>query len=488
MTLLTKSRYVHGLVCPRFLWIEVHEKDKLPEVDMATQHRFDQGHLVGEMAKECFPKGIDLAGLEFKENIEKTKKAVRERKVIFEAGIMFKNIFSRADILVPVGKDEWDVIEVKSSTQVKDEHLHDLSFQRFTYEQAGLNIRNCVVMHINNQFIKQGKIKPQEFFTQEDITKDVDEASKGIQERIESMLKLIASPTFSEKIAGGCTQPGECVLEECWKHLPEHHIFTLCGLKKKQLELFEQGIVALKDIPDSVKLNDKQQIQRDCAKSGKPHIHKEEIATFLRTLKYPLCYLDFETFSTAIPLFDGVKPYQQIPFQFSLHVDNGKKVEHFGFLADGTNDPRKEFIETLQKVLPKSGNVVVYNGPFEKGVLTKLAELYPEYKEWVTQVVNRFADLLIPFRNFHYYHPDQKGSASIKAVLPVLTGNDYKDLEIGKGDDASVSFLAITFGKVSSEEKQKVRRDLEVYCGQDTEGMRWIVKELEEMVEVSKRK
>ncbi len=473
---------MNGLACPRFLWMQFHEPDKLPEVDKVTQHRFDQGHLVGEIAKECFPKGVDLAGLEFKENIDKTRKAVKERKIIFEAGVMFRNLYSRTDILVPVGKEEWDIVEVKSSTQVKDEHLHDLSFQRFTCEQAGLTIRNCVLMHIHNQFIKHGEIDPHKFFIQENITTEVEVVARGIPERIEAMLKLIASPTFSEKIAGGCTQPGVCVLEDCWKHLPEQHIFTLCGLKKKQLELFEQGILALKDIPDSVKLNDKQQIQRNCAKSGKPHIHKEEIAVFLRTLKYPLCYLDFETFSTAIPLFDGVKPYQQIPFQFSLHVDNGKKVEHFGFLADGTEDPRKDFITALQKVLPKAGKVVVYNAPFEKGVLTKLAERYPEYKEWVAQVVDRFADLLIPFREFHYYHPDQKGSASIKAVLPVLTGNGYKDLEIGKGDDASVSFLAITFGEVSLEEKQKVRRDLEVYCGQDTEGMRWMVKELEGMV------
>ena len=474
---------MNALACPRFLWMQFHEPEKLPEVDKVTQHRFDQGHLVGELAKECFPKGIDLTGLEFKDNIEKTKKAVKERKIIFEAGIMFKNLFSRADILVPVGEDEWDVIEVKGSTQVKDEHLHDLSFQRFTCEQAGLNVRNCVLMHINNQFVKNGEINPDEFFIQEDITKEVHEVSKGIAERIESMLRLIASPTFSDKIAGGCTQPGVCVLEECWKHLPEQHIFTLCGLKKKQLELFEQGILALKDIPYSVKLNDKQQIQRDCAKSGKPHIHKEGIKEFLSTLQYPLCYLDFETFSTAVPFYDGVKPYQQIPFQFSLQVDTGEKMEHFGFLADGTEDPRNDFMTTLQKVLPNAGNVVVYNGPFEKGVLTKLAELYPQYKEWVIHVVDRFADLLIPFRNFHYYHPDQKGSASIKAVIPVLTGNDYKDLEIGKGDDASVSFLAITFGEVSSEQKAKVRRDLEIYCGQDTEGMRWIVKELEGMVE-----
>src|SRR3989338_2976304 len=377
MTLLTKSKYMNALACPRFLWMQFHEPEKLPEVDKVTQHRFDQGHLVGEMATKCFPKGIDLTGLEFKDNIEKTKKAVKERKIIFEAGIMFKNLFSRADILVPVGEDEWDIVEVKSSTQVKDEHLHDLSFQRFTCEQAGLNVRNCVLMHINNQFVKNGEINPDEFFIQEDITKEVHEVSKGIAERIESMLRLIASPTFSDKIAGGCTQPGVCVLEECWKHLPEHHIFTLCGLKKKQLELFEQGIVALKDIPDSVKLNDKQQIQRDCAKSGKPHIHKEGIKGFLGTLQHPLCYLDFETFSTAVPFYDGVKPYQQIPFQFSLHVDTGEKMEHFGFLADGTEDPRKDFIAALQKVLPNVGNVVVYNGPFEKGVLIKLSELYP---------------------------------------------------------------------------------------------------------------
>ncbi len=482
MNLLTKSKYIHGLACPRFLWMEVHEKDKLPEVDKVTQHRFDQGHLVGEMAKECFPKGIDLAGLEFKENIDQTRKAVKERKIIFEAGVQFKNLFSRADILVPVGQDEWDIVEVKSSAQVKPEHSHDLSFQRFTCEQAGLNIRHCVLMHINNQFVKKGKINPQEFFIQENITTEVDEAAKGIQERIESMLRLIASPTFSEKIAGGCTQPGVCILEDCWKHLPEHHIFDLYDGRKRITELFEQGILALKDIPDSVKLNEKQKIQRDCVRNGKPHIHRDGIKAFLSTLQYPLSYLDFESFSTAIPLFDNLKPYQQVPFQFSLHVDYGQTVEHFGFLADGVEDPRKDFIQALQKFLPASGKVVVYNATFEKTVLNKLAEVYPEYKEWVNQVVSRFVDLLIPFREFHYYHPDQKGSASIKDVMPVITGNGYKGLEINKGDSAGVSYLGVTFQKVPASEKEKVRKDLEVYCGQDSEGMMWIVRELEGMV------
>ena len=482
MPLLTKSKYMNGLSCPRFLWMEVHEKDKLPKVDMATQHRFDQGHLVGELAKKYFSNGVDLTGLEFKDNIDRTKKAIKERKIIFEAGVMVKQLFSRADILYPVGKDEWDVIEVKSSTQVKDEHLHDLSFQRFTYEQAGLNIRNCILMHINNEFVKDGEIDPQKFFIQEDITKEVNVISKGIEERIEAMLKLMTSPTFSEEIAGGCTQPGECVLDECWKHLPEHHIFTLCGLKKTALELFEKEILDLKDVPASVKLNNKQRIQCDCVKSGKPHIHKEGIKEFLKILQHPLSYLDFETFSTAIPLFDGVKPYQQIPFQFSLHVDNGKKVEHYGFLADGKDDPRKEFIAKLQEVLPQKGNIVVYNAGFEKGVLTKLAESYPKYNNWVKETVEHFVDLLVPFRNFHYYHPSQKGSASIKKVMPALVGKSYSGLEIGKGDDASVWYLDLAFGNVSSAKKKKIRKDLEVYCGQDTEGMIWIVKELGKIV------
>ena len=194
-------------------------------------------------------------------------------------------------------------------------------------------------------------------------------------------------------------------------------------------------------------------------------------------------YLDFETFSGAIPLFDGTRPYQQIPFQFSLHVvdkDNAT-ARHYSFLADGTGDPRSEFISSLKRVLGASGSIVVYNQIFEKGVLRSLATMFPEYKDWVEKMNDRIIDLLAPFRSFHYYDARQKGSASIKRVLPVLTGTSYDHLDISDGMNASLAFLDIISNSDSEEGRIKIREDLEKYCALDTEGMIWIVDKLKEL-------
>ncbi len=194
--------------------------------------------------------------------------------------------------------------------------------------------------------------------------------------------------------------------------------------------------------------------------------------------------MDFETFSTAIPLFDGTRPYQQIPFQYSLHVveKENAAAKHYSFLAGGTNDPRHEFIDSLKKVMGDSGSIVVYNQGFEKGVLNNLATFLPKYNEWIESLNDRITDLLAPFRSFHYFHPKQKGSASIKNVLPVLTGKGYEGLNISNGMDASLAFLDVISNTVSKDERMKVMDDLEKYCALDTEGMIWIVDKLEELI------
>jgi hypothetical protein len=272
-------------------------------------------------------------------------------------------------------------------------------------------------------------------------------------------------------------------------------VFKLYRGGKKSFNLYEQGITCIKDIPDEFKLTSNQQIQQECEKTGKVHIHKEGIKHFLNELRYPLYFLDFETYNTAIPLYDGLKPYAQVPFQFSLHVQESENTEpkHHSFLAEGNADPRPKFMSELKKLLGKEGSIIVYNQAFEKMILKQTSEFIPTYKEWVETINARIVDLLIPFRNFHYYNPVQQGSASIKKVLPALTGKTYEGMEIAQGTDASRRYLYITHGrfngkKESPEEVKKVREALEKYCELDTwaevimlEKLRGIVeKELEE--------
>ena len=482
--LLSKSKYLTGLQCPKLLWLEINDPERLPQVDLATQFIFDQGHLVGELAKKLFPEGIDVPTDDFMGNIATTKELLNERKPLFEAGILAGRIYSRVDILRPANGDQWDIIEVKSATSVKEVNIHDVAFQRHCCESQGLPINHCYLAYINNQYTRDGEIDPQELFKIDDITDLVEEASQGIYDRIDTMLENIAREECPESDIGThCRDPYQCALAECWDFLPEHNIFNLYYGGKKCFELYDSGIFTVKEIPDSYKLNGKQCIQRDCEISGRPHVDREAITDFLSTLYYPLYYLDFETIGPAVPLFDGTRPYQAIPFQFSLHVvsDGKASPDHFSFLAGSPDDPRPAFLSELKKVLGDSGSIIVYNQGFEEGILKKLAVIFPEYDDWITSVRGRLVDLLQPFRGFHYYHPRQKGSASIKRVLPALTGKGYDGMEISEGGEASIKFYTVTYGEATEEERNKVRADLEKYCALDTEGMVWIVDKLSEL-------
>src|SRR3989344_5343170 len=460
--------------------MSIHEPEKFPEVDEITQHRFDEGHLVGELAKKVFPSGIDIKTENFNENLKKSKELLTERKPLFEAAFKNETIYARADILFPINQKEWDVIEVKSSTQPKELHIHDLAFQRHCYEQAGLKINKCRLMHINGDYVRQGEINPKELFAQQDVDELVNEASKEIKDNIKAMLNIMSAKKMpGGKICVECKGPNTCPLpEECWDFLPENNVFNLYRGGKKGLELFQSGVYSIKDIPASFNLSANQVIQKRCGQAGKPYIDKNGIKGFMDSLEFPLHFLDFETYSTAIPLYEGLSPYQQIPFQFSLHISDSidSEPKHHSFLAEGDKDPRLDFLSALKKDIGKKGSVIVYNQPFEKRIMNELGRAFPKNEGWINSLTYQFVDLLAPFQKFYYYDSKQQGSASLKKVLPALTGRSYADLEIADGDSASLQYLYITHGatdgtKPTEKEILEIRRNLEKYCSLDTEGM-----------------
>jgi len=472
--MLTKSNYLTGLQCPKLLWVNKNQKERIPEPDFVAKHNFEAGNIIGVLATKVFEEGNDLSGFGFGQNLEGTKEALMLRKPIFEAGILKDDLFSRGDILFPVGENEWDIIEVKSATQVKDINIHDVSFQKHVYEKAGLKIRKCFLMHVNNQYVRDGEIEPKEFFVQEDITEKILEFSEGIEERIENMLKIIKSGEEPKcSIGVHCSNPYDCsLMKECWKDVPEGSVFEFYRMfKSKCFELHDGGVVCLNEVPKDIRLNDKQKIQRRLAFDGGKHIDELGIKNFLNKLKYPIYYLDFETINPAIPKFDGMKPYQRIPFQFSLHVQEkeGGELKHVSFLAEGMSDPRPKFMQTLRDNLGDAGSILVYNQAFEKGVMNESSDALPEFKEWYLEnILPRIKDLWDVFKDFSYYDPKQKGSTSIKYVLPVLSELSYGDLDIGNGMLASLEYERVTYGNVNEKEKEKVRKALEKYCELDT--------------------
>ena len=455
-------------------------------MDATTQRVFDQGHLVGELAHQLYTDGMNLHTENIRENLKETRDCLPLRKPLFEAGFSGNRLYCRVDILNSVGDDEWDIIEVKSTNEVKYEHLHDVAFQRHCCQIAGLRIQRCHIMHLNRDYGKRGEIDPNQLFVTEDVTDRLDEFTYGLEERVADMLAIISSDNCPEvSIGQHCNTPYACLLqEECWAHLPEHHVMTLYYGKKLGEELLGQGILDIGNIPEEVVLNGKQQIQKKCVVWGEPHINEKEIQRFLSGLEYPLHFMDFETFATAIPIYDGTRPHQNIPFQFSMHLQRkpNAKPAHYSYLAEGKDDPRPGFLAELKRHISRKGSILVYYEAFEKSRLKELAEAFPEYKEWVDGILERITDLIVPFKDFSYYHPKQLGSASLKSVLPALTDLSYNDLEIAEGNTASLKFIESAFGNISNEERQRIRADLLTYCGQDTEGLIWIVARLKEIV------
>ena len=491
LTYLTKTRYVTGLRCKKALWLMFNKPERLSEVDEATQHRFDEGHVVGELAKSLFPKGIDIKEVIPEENDKVSRALLKKRKPLFEAGFIHKNgkCYARADILFPVSGNQWDIIEVKSATRVKEEYLYDISFQKYCYESAGLKIRKCFVLHVNNQYVRNGKINPKEFFDKAEITEHVENLMPEVSLHVKELFGIIAlkkCPEFKNGEEYHDDESGIHDDDKIWRDNPESDIFDLYRGGKKALELFNMGVFNIKNIPTHHELNDKQMIQKKTHSTGRAHVESDELRSFIEGLKYPLYFIDFETYNTAIPLYDGLKPYQQIPFQFSVHLvaKKGKKPTHYSFIAEGSADPRPKFTKELKRAIGTLGSIIVYNQSFEQTIVKNLGALLPEYKDWADSTVKRMVDLLVPFRNFAYYHPKQRGSISLKRVLPALTGTTYENFEIANGSQASLSYLFITHGSYDGEkptlkEIKKVRADLEKYCGQDTEGMIWILDKLE---------
>ncbi|MDE1869683.1 MAG: DUF2779 domain-containing protein [Candidatus Micrarchaeota archaeon] len=489
-TYLTKSRYITGLKCSKELWLSFNRPEDLPEADGSTQRRFDEGNLVGELAKSLFPKGIDIKERIPLANDRLSRELLLAGKPLFEAGFIHPNglCYARADILVPAGGSLFDLLEVKSSTSIKEYHLEDIAFQKHCYEGAGLAIRRCFVLHVNNQYKRMGKIDPHAFFTKADVTEEVAKLYPTVPGKIKRLLKITKlkkCPEFGHGEAYHDDPTGVHENDKFWKEHPDMDILHLHRGGSKAIEMLNSGIYMMKDILDHDGLSDKQKIQHKVHQDGNHHIDHKEIAAFLGKLEYPLCFLDFESYATAIPLYDGLRPYQAIPFQFSVHIlpKEGASLKHKSFIASGSKDPRKRFLAALKRAIGAKGTIVVYNQSFEQGVLKALGEEFPKEAKWVEGVNLRMVDLLAPFRNFHYYHPHQKGKISLKQVLPALTGKNYDDFEIGNGQDAQLSYLYITHGasdgkKASIAEKRKIRTHLEKYCGQDTEGMVWIVEKL----------
>ena len=485
---LSKSKYCKAVQCNKILWLERNKPEEKGDLD--NQSVLDNGTKVGELAKKIFGEYINI---DYNENlaemIHNTEEALKEfPNIITEASFEYKNNFCSVDILKNNGKTI-EIYEVKSSTEIRDIYLDDISYQFYILKNLGYKVIKASIVYINNQYIRNGELNLQQLFNIEDVTDIVLEKQKEIEIKIleiNEYMKQEFEP--KQEIGMQCFKPYQCQFwKYCTKHLPEHNVFQIRKMHKdKAIKLYYEGKADFKELlKEELNWKYKQQIEFE-EFNYEPYIDRQKIREFMKSLYYPIYFLDFETMQQAIPEFDNSKPYQQIPFQYSLHYiekENGE-LFHKEFLAESGIDPRRKLAEQLVKDIPKDVCVTAYNMMFEKGRIKELAEIFPDLSEHLMNIYDHIQDLMIPFSERMYYCKEMQGSYSIKYVLPALFPNepklDYHNLPlIHNGGEAMDIFPKIK--DMSKEEQEKARYGLLKYCELDTYAMVKVWEKLKEI-------
>ena len=489
---LTKSRFAYGNQCLKRLYNEAHHPDLKAPVDEAQQYIFDTGKEVGILAQKLFPGGrlVDVPAYDHKQAEERTAELLADQSLpaVYEAAFTANEIRVRPDVLNRVGGNEFDLYEAKMSASVKDDHIPDAAVQMWVMEQVGLTIRKVYIVHINNQYIfKGGEPDVVNLLKAVDITDATRSfATNNLPGAAAKMLLILNQKSGPDvPIGTHCVTSYPCpFFEHCREGLPEHYVEQLPGLRAKGRDaLAQEGITvasAIHDIPDSFnQLTSMQQRVRDAVVQDVPYI-APSLANALLQLTYPIHSIDFETVNPAIPRYVGTRPYQVIPFQWSLHIaDDDQAERHLGFLAQTSDDPREEFISTLLDAIGPTGSIVVYSS-YEETQLKSLAAEYPQYETAIKDLISRIVDIAKIVRE-HYYDPGFHGSFSIKSVLPALVPElDYKNLAIGDGRAASASFFKMIRPNVPSAEKEGRYDALWEYCGQDTYALIRVIRALKQ--------
>jgi hypothetical protein len=481
---LSKSRFVAGCQCLGYLWWKVHEHDA-PELipDKALQYRFDQGHLVGARARERFPGGvlIDLPHNAVEARVAETAAALAAgAPAIFEASFLADHVFVMVDVLERVNGG-FNMIEVKASKSLKDEHIPDATVQTHVLKLCGIEVARSEIMHLNPEY----RHPEGELFQRTDVTAEVAGRLPQIAEEIEEQLRVIHGPRPEGGFGPHCHKPRECpFLGRCWPDDPNHISALYRVGPKKTWEYMQNGINTIPELPAGTKLSDVQKRQIRAQETGEL-IVEPGLAEALAPFSGRLGFLDFETVGSAIPVWPGLAPWGSVPAQFSYHEESPEgKITHEEHLAEGPDDPRPALARKLVDACAGADKIAMYT-TYEVGCVRKLREAVPELAEQLQEIENKLIDLR-PVVLDHVYHPDFGGSFSIKDILtPLVPDLTYDDLAVNDGTVASaeIARLLLEEDTIPDDEREQLRRELRKYCEQDTRAMVELVWRLRELAE-----
>lgn len=437
--MLSKSKYTRGINCQKSLWLYVHkiEERQVSEASMAVM---SQGTTVGELAREYFPGG-KMAVLEdypCLESAERTLELIRQGvETIYEATFIYDDTLVAVDILHK-NNGKWSLYEVKSTNSVKPQHIKDVAVQYYVLKGSGLVLEDAFLMHLNSSYVRRGALDVGQLFLPESVLTQIMPLQQEIAPNLRMLREIVDNEEPSIPMGGQCSSPYACDFQAyCSRLVPA----------------VEPEIILLSSIPE---------------------VMEAEVKAFVDKVQYPLHHLDFETIMPAIPMFDESRPYQAIPFQFSLHcqeTDRGE-IKHFAYLgaSNPVIDPRIGLIEQMIEQTKNASTIFMYS-PYERTMINQMKRDFPAYADELQFIVDKLVDLIVPFKKKYYKTETMEGSASIKKVLPAVCPElSYSDLEIGDGMTASNSFLEL----YSCEDEEAInitRENLLKYCHLDTLAM-----------------
>jgi len=493
-TALSKTRFLAGRQCPKRLYWQVTAPELAAVRDAALEFRLAQGQEVGRLAQRAFPGGVALdAGRDQLEAaLARTAALVADPAVpaIFEATFRHGGVLVRIDVLERTATGRWRLLEVKSGASVKAWHVADVAIQRHVAAASGLAIEAVAVVHVRREYVYPGgAIDAAALFTCVDVTAQAAELDPDLPRLIAELHAVLASESAPAIEPGPqCRSPFHCeFFDRCNVPLPVDHVRHLPGLRGPRLaELLAQGIERVSELPPDLELGARQRLALAAMREGRTRL-SGELGDALRPLTYPRAFMDFESLGPAIPRFPGMRPFDPIPFQWSVHVERapGAPLEHRDFLATDAADPRRRFLETLAEAVGERGPIVVYS-PFESERLSDLARWLPDLAPRAEAIRARLWDLL-PVMRHHVYHPDFRGGFSLKRVLPALAGLDYDQLEIQGGSAAGALWDRLVRGEQAPAERAGLAEALRLYCGQDSMGLAALVRRLAEALDGSPR-
>ena len=477
---LSKSKIMAGRQCEKRLWLEVYRSD-LIEYGSDVEQRFAAGDKVNDVARAQYPDGV-LVFYDHGANaaVEKTRHLLTEQPgtPIFEATFKAQDVLVRVDILKPC-RDGFELIEVKSSTSVKDHHYSDSAVQTWVLESAGIPVNAIYLCHIDNQFVYPGNGDYRGLFHYEDITQKVRELSRAVPQWVQRYREMLNSGEPEIETGSQCSDPYDCpFIDYCRGEETEYPLRHLPRVSRQlQNALTAEGIEDIRDIPEGRLSNATQERVRRVTITGEPELTPE--AAEVGAHGYPRYYLDFETIHFAVPIWEGTRPYQALPFQWSCHIEIASgEFQHEEYLDTIGNSPMRTCAESLIKVIGEKGPIFAYSS-YEKTVLNALIARYPDLAEDLHKLTDRLVDLL-PIVRRTYYHPDMHGSWSIKNVLPTMAPHlDYGSLgDVQDGNAAGTTYLQIINPETHTAERQRLVRELLAYCEHDTLAMVELVKYL----------